>query len=478
MNWFEQIAFQARLSPDEPAVIFPGGMASYGALVGCVEAASQHVLLSGLKKGQVVALEVRHPLLHLVLILALHRCGIASLTLQTSYLIEQASLTFDRLLSDRYQDGGLQSKHIMVGTDWFSPPQGNPPRLAVTGFASPDEICRLVLSSGTTGVPKVISVTERNLQYRFARTSILIERGRFLSMMGFSTLGGYQTLMSALVLGGAVCFAGAPEDVLAVIALYHVTHLIAAPFQVRTLLNIQAKNALNLPSLRHVMLAGSRLETSLLAEVRAQLCPNVICVYGSTELGPVAYGPASAMRGIDGATGFVIPGETIEIVGPDGAVLPPDQEGVIRVRSADISSYFVPTAEDAEIFKDGWFYPGDIGRLTPDDMVIITGRVNEVINRGGDKLAPEVIESTLRLMPEITDAAVFAVPNTDQIWAAVVGSQPLKHEKILAFCRQKLAGMAPDRIFELERIPRNDMGKIIREEMREAIMKRLSSSFM
>ena len=478
MNWFEQIAFQAKLSPDEPAVIFPGGMATYGVLVECVEAASQHVLLMGLKKGEVVALEIRHPLLHLVLILALHRCGIASLTLQTSYLIEQARLSVDRLLSDRYQEGGLQSKHILVGNEWLSPPQGNPSRPPVTGFDSPDDVCRLVLSSGTTGAPKVISVTERNLQYRFARSSILIERGRFLSMMGFSTLGGYQTLMSALVLGGAVCFAGAPEDVLQVVALYHVTHLIAAPFQVRTLLQAQAKNGLNLPSLRHVMLAGSRLETSLLSEVRAQLCPNVICVYGSTELGPVAYGPASAMRGIDGATGFVIPGEVVEVVDQEGAVLPPDQEGVIRVRSADISAYFVPTAEDAEIFRDGWFYPGDFGKLTSDGLVIITGRVNEVINRGGDKLAPELIESTLRLMPDITDAAVFAVPNTDQIWAAVVGRQPLKHEAILAFCRSKLAGMAPDRIFELDRIPRNDMGKIIRDEMREAIMKRLSSSFM
>jgi acyl-coenzyme A synthetase/AMP-(fatty) acid ligase len=201
-------------------------------------------------------------------------------------------------------------------------------------------------------------------------------------------------------------------------------------------------------------------------------------VYGSTELGPVAYGPASAMRGIDGATGFVMPGEVIEIVGADGAALPAEQEGTIRVRSANVGSYFVPTREDAEIFKDGWFYPGDIGRLTADGMLIITGRVTEVINRGGDKLAPEVIEGALRLMPEITDAAVFAVPNTDQIWAAVVGSAPLNHEAVLSFCRQRLAGMAPDRLFELERIPRNEMGKIIREEMREAIMKRLSASFM
>jgi len=135
MNWFEQIAFQAKLSPDEPAVIFPGGMATYGVLVECVEAASQHVLLMGLKKGQVVALEIRHPLLHLALILALHRCGIASLTLQTSYLIEQARLNIDKLLSDRYQEGGLQSKHILVGNEWLSLPPG-----MLRGWRSPASI--------------------------------------------------------------------------------------------------------------------------------------------------------------------------------------------------------------------------------------------------------------------------------------------------------------------------------------------------
>ena len=121
---------------------------------------------------------------------------------------------------------------MLVGSEWLSPPPGAR-RARATGFDSPDDPCRLVLSSGTTGVPKVISVTERMLQFRFARSAVMLERGRYLSMMGFSTLGGYQMLMSALVLGGAVCFAGAPEDVLQVIALYHVTQLIAAPFQVR-----------------------------------------------------------------------------------------------------------------------------------------------------------------------------------------------------------------------------------------------------
>src|ERR1700760_3566873 len=139
MNWFEQIVFQGKLSPDEPAVVFPGGMATYRVLIGCVEAASQHVLRAGLKKGQVVGVEIRHPLLHLVVILALHRCGIASLTLQTSYLIQQANLKIDKLLSDRYQEPGNQSKLTLVGNDWLTPPAGPSMPSAVSGFDSPDD---------------------------------------------------------------------------------------------------------------------------------------------------------------------------------------------------------------------------------------------------------------------------------------------------------------------------------------------------
>lgn len=477
MNWFEQIAFQAKLRPDEPAVIFPGGMATYGRLVECVEHASQHALRAGLKKGEIVALELRHPLLHLVTILALHRCGIATLTLQTGHLAERSNLKIDRLLSDRYQQGGPEWKSALVGNEWLLPPkQGTP--LPVAGFDGADTVCRLVLSSGTTGTPKVISVTERMLQHRFDRSSILIERGRYLCMMGFSTLGGYQTLMSALVLGGAVCFAGAPEDVLQVMALYHVTHLIAAPFQVRTVLDSQAKSALYFPSLRHVLLAGGHISNALIAEVGQKLCPNVVCVYGSTELGPVAFGPAAAMRGIEGATGFVLPGELIEIVDKAGTPLPEGEEGIVRIRTDKIDRYFVPTPEDAEIFKDGFFYPGDLGRLMSGGLLVITGRTNEVINRGGSKAAPDLIEEVLRQVPEIADAAVFAVPNTDQIWAAVVCKGTLQHKQVLAMCKEKLGGMAPDRIIELDQIPRNDMGKIVREEMKSKIMRKLAFTFM
>ena len=476
MRWFELIRFQSKLSPDEPAVIFPGGMATYSRLIECIESASQHVLRAGLRRGDIVALELRHPLLHLVVILALHRCGIASLTLQTSYLIEQSNLKVDRLLSDRYQSAGSSFQLTLVSQDWLAPP--NAPILPVSGFDNPNDVCRLVLSSGTTGAPKVIAVSERTLEHRFRRAALTNERGRCLCMMGFSTLGGYQTLMTTLALGGSVCFAGTPEDVLQVIALFQVTHLVAAPFQIRVLLDVQAKSGLQCPSLRQVFLAGGVLPNSLIAEVRQQLCPNVICAYGSTELGLAAYGPAARMGGIDGATGFVMPDEQIEIVDNADRVLGPDQEGIVRIKCDHIDRYFVPTADDAKIFRDGYFYPGDTGRLLPDGILIVTGRTDEIINRGGEKAAPELIEEVIRKIPQVVDAAVFAVPGTTQIWAAIVSNGDLQDVAVLEACRAKLAGLAPDRLFQVERIPRNEMGKIIREDMKKIMMRKLTLSFM
>ncbi len=476
MRWFDQIAFQAKLNRGEVAVIFPGGMATYGRLVECIENATQHVLRAGLQKGETVALELQHPLLHLVVILALHRCGIPSITLQTSHLIAESKLKVDHLLSDRLAPSGSVFKLILVTADWLSPPSDVVPLLPVPGFDKPTDICRLVLSSGTTGKPKVIGISEDILQQRFMRTATMNQRARVLSMMGFSTLGGYQMLMTTLALGGAVCFAGPPEDVLQVISLFHVERLIAAPFQIRTLLELQAKTGVQCPRLNEIFLAGGVLTRDLLAAVQAHLCPNVICAYGSTELGMLAYGSSAAMRGIEGATGFVMPDVQIEVLDKDGQLVSPGEEGILRVRSEAMDRYFVATGDDARIFKDGYFYPGDVGRLMPGGLLVITGRTDELINRGGDKAAPDLIEDVIRKCPGVIDAAVFADPGTNQIWAAVVATAALREELVLESCRKNLAGMAPSRLIRVSRIPRNDMGKVVRDELRKAVMQQIPPS--
>ena len=183
-------------------------------------------------------------------------------------------------------------------------------------------------------------------------------------------------------------FRRAPEDILQVISLFNVTHLIAAPFQIRTLLEAQAKSGLQCPNLRQVFLGGV-LPNSLLAEVRQQLCPNVICAYGSTELGMVAYGPAASMRGTEGATGFVMPDVLVEVVDKEGAVLGLER-GTVRIRwgarpifhshagrrkNLQGRLFFIPATWDGSYRMASWSSPAEL---------------NEIINRGGDKAAPGV----------------------------------------------------------------------------------------
>jgi acyl-CoA synthetase (AMP-forming)/AMP-acid ligase II len=128
------------------------------------------------------------------------------------------------------------------------------------------------------------------------------------------------------------------------------------------------------------------------------------------------------------------------------------------------------------MFKDGWFYPGDVGRIFPDGLVVITGRTNEVINRGGVIVAPEVIEEVLRLDPLVRDVAVVGVPNAagiEEIWAAVVAEGPIDANAIAVRARDKLNEKVPDRILRIDAVPRNENGKVTRNALREQLIARL-----
>jgi acyl-CoA synthetase (AMP-forming)/AMP-acid ligase II len=124
------------------------------------------------------------------------------------------------------------------------------------------------------------------------------------------------------------------------------------------------------------------------------------------------------------------------------------------------------------MFKDAWFYPGDVGRIYPDGLVVITGRTNEVINRGGIIVAPEVIEEVLRLDSRVQDIAVVGVLNAagiEEIWAAVVSDTELDARTMIEASRPKLNEKVPDRIIRIDAIPRNENGKIKRNELRELL---------
>src|ERR1700730_13092141 len=138
----------------------------------------------------------------------------------------------------------------------------------------------------------------------------------------------------------------------------------------------------------------------------------------------VATAPARAIADTIGAVGYVTPGISVEIVDQAENALPAGQEGIVRIRSPyGVNAYMGDPVESAKAFRDGWFYPGDIGRLTPDKLLIIAGREKAVMNLGGDKVKPELVEEAIISFASIEQSGVFSVANElgiEELWALIV----------------------------------------------------------
>ena len=130
----------------------------------------------------------------------------------------------------------------------------------------------------------------------------------------------------------------------------------------------------------------------------------------------------------------------------------------------------------ADAFRAGWFYPGDVGYLGPERLLAITGREKTQINVGGEKVNPERVEAILTAFPGVSDAAVLAVPNElgiEEIYALVVNSGTVDDQALRAHCERNLQrGLVPVRFLAMDRIPRNEMGKIERSRLIELAKQR------
>lgn len=482
MNVAKMIVYQARLHEQAPALAFAGGVATYGLLMRAVLAVSRRIEERGLAAGSIVAVDIHNPFHHIATIIALELHGIATAALQTAFNVQQTGLEPAAILSDSAATFDAGIPVVAVGPEWFAVDPLVPvdfDRLAaLPGFGDRDALVRVVFSSGTTGIPKATALTSAILERRIAH-NVLIALGnglggfRLATMMGFSTLPGYMMPATVLSSGGMLCVGGSGGEMLHLMRSFRVDVLFAAVAQLNAIL--AALGASVAPPLRLVIALGSKLPLPLRAAALARLCANMMFVYGSTETGMIAQAPAALLGEVDGAAGYRVPWADLQVVDENDKPLPPGSEGVFRVRTDEQAHYVSGDRNDSAFFRDGWFYPGDIGRLGADGFVHVTGRSVEVINRGGSIVAPELVERVLALRPEVRDAAAFGVAGAggmEEIWAAIVTDDAFDEQALIRFCREKLADKAPGTIRRVGAIPRTETGKIRRSALRDAVVAR------
>lgn len=480
MNFIDMILMHGRLIPHHPAVVTVNRVVAYGALAQGILKAEEFFCQKGVRKGALVGVSVVDPVRHLVALCALYRLGAPSISLRRADMARAVDYNCAAIIGDE-QGSTLPIKHIPFGGSAFSGPDAN--LFAAKPCAMQmDDPARIILSSGSTGKPKGIWFTAgdlevRNIGYmaRLAGTSW----SRMMSPLGFSTNFGFSFAISTLWLGHALFLPMTAEEAMHLTLIYKIDNMVMSPTQLIEFADEYAKTPVAASQIKAIHVGGSLLTQRMLAHVRTNVANNVICAYGSTEAGTVAFAPAAQLPAIDGASGFVTPWTRVEICDPAGNVLKADEVGVVRIKADGQGKTFDPQNPFAAVAEE-WFYPGDLGRLSRQGLLTITGRESELINLGGVKLAPDTIEDMFRQFPGVLDVGALAVDGErgiSELWVGVTLSGKVTATQIRASFEKAHPDYPLARLESFAAIPKTESGKIDRVALKDMLMNKRSISY-
>ena len=479
MNIVEPIIFQSKINPNSIAICTPGtrmDFVTYAGLARMIDNVGRAVLSLGLARGNIVAIYVSDTIFHAVLVLALTRVGIVTVSARTPQLPRELGVA--AVIAGKSEPFENVGKVILADSNWMFA-DGDPLTREQVGGGD-DDVCRIMLTSGTTGEAKAIRFTHREVQEKSARNeyakgSRVAVTSRLFCDLGITTGPAFRYLIFMLSRGGTIYYFGASsESTIQAFDLYGIQTMITAPAGLSEYLKFYEQNRAFRCGFESIVSSGGLLPRSLSERVLGHMCQRLFSSYGATETGTIAFAPAQVIADRPGAVGFVTPGAEVEIVDPSDNVLAPGKEGIVRTRTGQMVDGYVGNPEaTARAFRNGWFYPGDIGSLTAEGMLIIRGREASVLNIGGDKVKPELVEDALTAFAGIDQAAVFTQKNemeVPELWAAVVCRPDLDLGAVQRHCERQLGqAFVPRHFIRLDSLPRSPAGKVDRQRLAELV---------
>ena len=474
MLLLERILSAVEAHPDAPAFITADAPMTYRDMLALLSVATRDLHEQGIRAQEPVALTMSQSPVHLITFLALARLG--ALVVPVSPFLRPAdkSAIFAKYgvriaISDR-DDAGVPGCRVLLIRAVQA--EGNETRLDYGNFVPRDDSpLRLALTSGTTGTPKATLQTHARFVQRMDRAGEDSgERPRFIPPNLHITTALTQTLHT-LAEGGVVVIPRGYDarNFLDAINRYGVTHVGLPPAHLAPMLDALPDGGVAFPSLRQLRIMGDTPPAALIELARRRFTTRIFVSYGLGEIGRVAIATPEMLARDAHTAGMPLAGVRFETLDPDGRVLPRGSTGSVRVAFDGMpSSYYGPDASDRSRFRDGWFHPGDIGRFSEEGWVYVEGRGDDVINIGGRKVSPHFVESLLQEFPGVREAAVFASGEAiggTRIAAAIVPNAALDWSGLARYAERALDVRAPSRYLEVESVPRNAMGKILRTDL-------------
>ncbi|HEY9507921.1 MAG TPA: non-ribosomal peptide synthetase, partial [Gemmatimonadales bacterium] len=351
--------------------------------------------------------------------------------------------------------------------------------------AAPGDIALLLHTSGTTSRPKLVPLLHRNLcasAEHVSRALRLSAEDRCLNVMPlFHIHGLVGALLASLRVGaGFVCTGGfEPARFFGCLRELGPTWYTAVPTLHQAVLAHADAERIAGHRLRFIRSSSAALPAATMAELETRFGVPVIEAYGMTEAAhQMASNPLPPGRRKSRSVG-VAAGPEIAVLDDGGAPLPAGSTGEVAIRGPNVTPGYVGDARHQVAGGDGWFRTGDQGYLDEEGYLFLTGRLKEIINRGGEKVVPREIDEVLQEHPAVAQAVAFAVPHPtlgEDVAAAVVLREGARDgaPALRAFLFERLApAKVPSRVVIVPAIPRGPTGKVQRIGIAERLAEHL-----
>ena len=490
-----------------PALIDPGRTLSWGELVEAALRFSGFLVGAGVGPGDVVAWQLPNWWEALVVAYGIWAAGaVSSPVTEISREHEVAAVLeavrpacvvtaaefrgcrHAELWADVGRDGfsGLKAAVVVRGSapGWTPLDEALAAPAAVVRDTPPDDPALVIMTSGTTSGAKGVVHSTRSLLSYPLRTCRWVGAGwrdRTLSTFPLGHISGMCWAVAVpLFTGGSAVIKDRwdPEFAVAAIASMGVTYTGGPALFAREILDVVTAQGIDRLTLDKGFTCGASAFTDELAQAIEDVGLGANRAYGMSECptvsGSAGFDPFEVRLGTDGR---IAPGCEIVVIDDTGRPLPPGQVGEFVVRGPHRALGYLEAAHTAEGYDDqGWFRSGDLGTLSNDGLVTVTGRVKDVINRGGEKISSRQVEDLLSLHPAVFEAAVVAAPHPrygEQPAAFVLlrpGAQADGAELSAFLAARGLAGQKIPRIWRtVDDLPRTAAGKVKKYELAAAL---------
>lgn len=480
-GWHNYLFDSAERTPDAPAMIGPAETLSFKQLAWRVRRYAAALASAGVKRGDFAV--VRMPREYdLVATTALSMLGAVSASNTAKQYYEFESIT-DWVITRKPIENYPPEKQILVTPPWLQRAFNNTDSFDDNGFASASDLMRLVFTSGTTGRPKAVSFSCSLMDSRFESS----ERrhpsfGVSLTLFDMGATGGSARAFGEIKQGKPYLHFGVkkdPRDVVALSKKAPIARLHGSPGQLAGFFDAFERSPFDFSHLREIHSGGASLSPSFQRRILNRFPEVLLKVrYGSTEGGNIAWRPADADLPQE-YVGTLNPGVQLQIVDSSGNELPEGERGQIRYRTEVMATeYFKNPEATTKSFRDGWFYPGDLGWITTDGLYI-GGRETEVINLGGVKLDPAIVDEVALELGLFKEVAAFGYRDQrDQPklgFALVLTDESTRKAAEKAIAKSLLTKFKiRDVSFSyLPMLPRGETGKVLRAELTERAERQL-----